>query len=414
MSYKEQNSKIVADYFRQGAKEDPSLLGVEVEHFVVFADTLHGVPYQSEDGRLGVLDVLEHLAQFYRRKSYGADGDLIGLASKKGTVTLEPASQLEISIAPCSRVAEVEQIYREFRAQVDPFLEARGAKLVAAGYHPRDKAFDLPLIPKQRYRYMTDYFVNHIHTHGERMMRGSASTQVSVDFASEADGVRKLRVSQALAPVLASLADNTRVFEGEPVAAPLERLNMWRDVDPKRCGSVPGLFCDGWGFADYADWLLGLSPIFVTRPAADDPTGPELRQFYDTPAIEAYDDAPMREGDVEHLLSMVWPDVRLKRFVEIRPADSLPLPRILAYTALVKGIYYSEASLAAIEEALGVRDGHWPLDDSSTDAALSLIREQGDDAVIYGRTLAEWRAFVVDTARDALPDDEKTYLDAFA
>lgn len=411
MSYKEQNSKIVADYFRQGAKEDPSLLGVEVEHFVVYADTLHGVPYQSEDGRLGVLDVLEYLAQFYRRKSYGADGDLIGLASKKGTVTLEPASQLEISIAPYRTVAEVKAVYEEFRAQVDPFLEEHGAKLVAAGYHPHNKALELPLIPKRRYHFMDDFFRS-IGLNGERMMRASASTQVSVDFTDEADAVRKMRVAQALAPVLSALADNTRVFEGEPTDKPLEHLNLWRNVAKFHCGSVPGLFNEGWGFADYASWLLGVEPIFITRPAAADPDGESMRPFFDVPAFEAYGDAPMTEADVEHLISMVWPDVRLKRFVEIRPADSLPEDKILGYTALVKGIFYNEASLKAMEDAFGVVDGVWPLDDSSTDEALALIREQGDSAVIYGKTLSDWKRFALETAQAALSPEEATYLKA--
>lgn len=413
MSTQEQNLEIIANYFAQGAQARPAKLGVEVEHFVVFAGSFADVPYESKDGRLGVRQVLEYLAQFYPEKSYGADGDLIGLGSEKGTVTLEPASQLEVSIAPYETVLEIERAYREFRGYVDPYLAEHGALLVPAGYHPHDKAFDLELIPKQRYRFMDDYFVNHIHTHGERMMRASASTQVSVDFSSEADAVRKLRVAQALAPILAALTDNTPVFEGEPTDMPLERLNLWRNVDNARCGSVPGLFSEGWGFKDYAAWLLRVSPIFVTRPAVDDPTGDSLRPFYDTPAAEAYGDALMSTADVEHLMSMVWPDVRLKHFVEIRPADSLPLPKILAYTALIKGLFYSEDSLRAIEGAFGVAGGVWPLDDSSTDAALAAIREQGSAAVIYGKTLSAWERFVVDTARSALASDEQSYLDVF-
>lgn len=413
MPYQAQNREILIDYFRQGAQANPAMLGVEVEHFVVYAGTLEDVPYESGDGRLGVREVLEYLAQFYPEKSFGADGDLIGLGSEKGTVTLEPASQLELSIAPYKSVREVEDAYREFRGYVDPYLAEHGALLVPAGYHPHDKANDLQLIPKQRYRFMDDYFQNHIHTHGERMMRASASTQVSVDFSSEADAVRKLRVAQALAPVLAALTDNTHVFEGEPTDKPLARLNIWRNVDNNRCGSVPGLFNEGWGFANYADWLLRNSPIFVTRAAAAEPEGPSLRPFYDTPAVEVYADASMTVADCEHLLSMVWPDVRLKHFVEIRPADSLSLPKILAYTALIKGIFYSEESLRSIENAFGVVNGVWPLNDTSTDAAIALIREQGSKAVIYGKTLSEWEAFVVKIAREALSADEQGYLDAF-
>lgn len=411
MAYENENLEALVSYFNSGATADPGALGVEVEHFVVYADTLEDVPYEEPDGSFGVLQVLEYLAQFYPKKSYGADGDLIGLGSEKGTVTLEPASQLELSIAPYRNIAEVKAVYEEFRSQVDPYLESHGAKIVAAGYHPKEKALDLPLIPKRRYHFM-DTFFKSIGTHGERMMRASASTQVSVDFVDEADAVRKMRVAQALAPILAALTDNTPVFEGEPVDKPLARLNLWRDVDNARTGSVPGIFNDGWGFKDYAEWLLCISPIFITRAAADDPDGESMRTFFDVSSAEAYGDAPMSEADIEHLISMVWPDVRLKKFVEIRPADCLPEDKILGYTALIKGIFYSDASLAAIEQAFGVKDGVWPLDDSSANTVLGLIRERGDAAELYGKTLAEWKSFVVETARAALDADEKAYLDA--
>lgn len=411
MAYESENLEALVNYFKSGATGNPGALGVEVEHFVVYADTLEDVPYMEEDGSFGVLQVLEYLAQFYPKKSYGADGDLIGLGSEKGTVTLEPASQLELSIAPYRTVAEVKAVYEEFRAQVDPYLESHGAKIVAAGYHPKECALDLPLIPKRRYHFM-DTFFKTIGTHGERMMRASASTQVSVDFVDEADAVRKMRVAQALAPVLAALTDNTPVFEGEPTTKPLTRFNVWRDVDNARTGSVPDIFNDGWGFKDYAEWLLRISPIFITRAAADTPEGESMRTFFDTPSAEAYGDAPMSEADVEHLISMVWPDVRLKKFVEIRPADCLPEDKILGYTALIKGIFYSDASLSAIESAFGVTNGVWPLDDNSTNEALALIREQGDKALIYGRTLAAWKTFVLDVAEAALATEEKGYLTA--
>lgn len=411
MAYENENLEALVSYFKSGATTNPGGLGVEIEHFVVYADTLEDVPYEEADGSFGVAQVLAYLAQFFPNKSYGTDGSLIGLASDKGTVTLEPASQLELSIAPYRSVAEVKAVYDEFRSKVDPYLESKGAKLVAAGYHPKEKALDLPLIPKRRYHFM-DTFFKTIGTHGARMMRATASTQVSIDFVDEADAVRKMRVAQALAPILASLTDNTPVFEGESAITPLVRFNVWRDVDNARTGSVPGIFNEGWGFKDYAVWLLRISPIFITRTAADDPDGENMRTFFDVSSAEAYGDAPMSEADVEHLISMVWPDVRLKKFIEIRPADSLPEEKLLGYTALIKGIFYSNASLSALEEAFGVVDGLWPLDDSSTNKALALIREQGDSAVFSGKSLGEWKSFVLVCAESALTKDEASYLNA--
>ncbi len=414
MSYEQENRKAIVAYFNEGAKGAKPLgaLGVEVEHFVVTSAECAPVPYQGAEGRLGVRDVLTFLASHYPQKSFGKDGDLIGLASEEASITLEPAAQLEISIAPYSSIARILQAYQGFRSLVDPFLAEHGCKLFVAGYHPTAKALDLPLIPKQRYRFMNEYF-QAIGTHGERMMRASASTQVSVDFRDEADAIRKMRVAQALAPILCAMTSNTPVFEGEP-AKPLARFALWREVDNDRCGSVPGLFEPGFGFEEYADWILRTCPIFVTRPAAAQPDGESLRPVFGKSAYEAYGDAPMTEADVEHALSMFWPDVRLKRFVEIRPADSLPAEYMAGYAALIKGLFYSEKALASIECAFGVEQGVWPLTDESADAALAAIQEKGSGALISGKTLAAWEGFLFELAAETLPEEEQEYLAALA
>lgn len=411
MSYEQENKQALVAYFTEGAKGDKPLgaLGVEVEHFVVTAEGEYPVSYAGRsEGEFGVRDVLAHLADAYPQHTYGLEGDLIGLASDEASITLEPAAQLEISIAPYSSISRILRVYNEFRAKVDPFLAEHGCKLVTSGYHPTARALDLTLIPKQRYRFMNDYF-KEIGTRGERMMRASASTQVSVDYQDEADAIRKMRIAQALAPIFASVTDNTAVFEAEP-APRLARFALWRDVDNDRCGSVPSLFNEGYSFADYAEWILRTCPIFVTRPSADDPTGPNLRAVYGQSAYEAYGEAPMTRADIEHVLSMFWPDVRLKNFVEIRPADSLPAPLMAGYAALVKGIFYSQRSLQAIEEAFGVVEGVWPLTDDSADQALKSIQEDGAEAVVCGKTLAEWQELIFEIADGALDKEDAAHL----
>lgn len=411
MSYEQENKQALVAYFTEGAKGDKPLgaLGVEVEHFVVTAEGEYSVSYAGRsEGEFGVRDVLAHLADAYPQHTYGLEGDLIGLASDEASITLEPAAQLEISIAPYSSISQILRVYNEFRAEVDPFLAEHGCKLVTGGYHPTARALDLTLIPKQRYRFMNDYF-KEIGTRGERMMRASASTQVSVDYQDEADAIRKMRIAQALAPIFASVVDNTAVFEAEP-APRLARFALWRNVDNDRCGSVPGLFNEGYSFADYAEWILRTCPIFVTRPSVDDPTGPNLRAVYGQSAYEAYGDAPMTRADIEHVLSMFWPDVRLKNFVEIRPADSLPAPLMAGYAALVKGIFYSQRSLQAIEEAFGVVEGVWPLTDDSANQALKSIQEDGAEAVVCGKTLAEWQELIFEIADGALDKEDASHL----
>ena len=409
--YRAANRAALVEFFRSGAHggSGGGVLGVEVEHFLVFDD---GTPvsYYPHGGRIGVRDVLEFLAATNPKRELTATGELIGLAGPEGSVTLEPAAQLELSIAPYASVAEVARAYDHFRSLVDAYLAEHGAHVVSAGYHPTRRAFDLELIPKNRYGYMNDYFVHHIHTHGERMMRASASTQVSVDFSSEVDGVRKLRVASALAPVFAAIADNAPVYEGESNDEPLTRFRLWRKVDNARCGVIPGIFSSDFSFETYADWLLGTSPIFVLRPAEGGPSGPNSRAAYDETAAEAYAAAPLTQADMVQIGSMFWPDARLKRFVEVRPADCMPRDQVLGYAALIKGLFYSEVSLAGVEERLGVVDGTWPLAACDVDAAVASICSFGFAGEVYGSTLAEWERLLFELARAALAEDERAYL----
>ena len=407
----EENRQRLITYFESGIKPAgyPPTLGLELEHFAVTND---GAPV-TYGGQPGIRELLHALvvSGAYPHALTTPEGQLIGAAGTDGVVSLEPAAQVEISLAPFDRIDDIAAAYQRFRAAVDPELAREGAHLVASGYHPTRRARELALIPKDRYRFMDAYF-DQLGTQGLRMMRATASTQVSVNYSSEADAVRKLRVASALAPVLAALTNNTQVFEGAPAQAPITRLAVWRDVDPARCGQIPGLFEPGFGFGAYADWLLGLSPIFITRPAADDPTGPTLRSFPATPAREAYADAPMTTDDIEHLISMVWPDVRLKRYVEIRPADSLPAPQAMGYTALIKGLMYSDDSLDLVEKTLGVVDNRWPLGPEATDYAIAAIRRDGDQALVHGVPLTRWYDLLLDASAAALSSEECPYLDA--
>lgn len=415
--YTAQNRAQLIDFFRGGEKGagNTGLLGVEVEHLVL-ADDGHPISYEPVDGRIGVREVLAQLSNDYPQTTYNAQHDLLGLAGDDGSITLEPAAQLEISVAPYAQVADVERAYRHFRELVDPILSNRDAHLEAHGYHTTRRAQELTLIPKKRYDFMNAYFA-HIGSDGDRMMRASSSTQVSVDFVDETDAVRKMRAAAALSPILAAITDNTQVFEAEENHIPIRRLQLWREVDNLRCGTIPGIFDDSFGFAAYADWVLRTPPIFVTRAAADDPDGERLRMAFDTPASEVYADAPMSQDDVEHLISMFWPDVRLKRFVEIRPADSLPEECVLGYTALIKGLFYSDASLSAIEDALGVEPeaattcSAWPLTEADVGEAIAQVQAHGFDGLIYGETLRAWEERLFSLAQTALDRDEQAYLE---
>lgn len=408
---RQENRRRLISYFESGVKPSgyPATLGLELEHFVV---TRSGAPV-TYDGDPGIRDLLAELVESgaYPHPLYTDEGQLIGAAGSDGVISLEPAAQVEISLAPFGHIAQVEAAYQRFYHTVNAILDRYDARLVAAGYHPTRRAEELALIPKDRYHFMDAYFGD-LGTHGLRMMRATASTQVSVDYTSEADAVRKLRIASAIAPLLAAFTSNTAVFEGHSATSPLTRLAVWRDVDPARCGQIPGLYDPDFGFGRYADWLLGLSPIFVTRPAASDPHGPAVHSCPAISACDAYADAPLTHHDIEHLISMVWPDVRLKRYVEIRPADSLPAPQAMGYTALIKGIMYSPQTLDLVEKTLGVTSsGHWPLDAQSTERAIAAIQRDRDQAIVHGVPYKHWHDLLFEASAQALDASERPYLE---
>ncbi len=403
MSDKFDNRQAIVDYLKGGCKGgDLGRVGVEIEQFLYDEDN-EPVPYEEKHGRLGVKDVLEGLTEFYPNEMRTEEGDLVGCSRAAASITIEPAAQIEISIAPMMGIAEVEREYRNFAFRVGELVKPHDYELLPYGYDPYTKAEDKQLIPKKRYHYMNDYFAALPEMHAERMMRGSASLQVSVDFADEADAVRKLRLATVLGPIFSFLTDNVPVFQGEPNAQPLRRLKLWREVDPARCAVIPGLFDEDFGFEKYADYLLDTPPIFITRP--------DEHWTGDAPARECYKDAVMEKGDVEHLLSMFWNDVRLKRYVEIRQGDSLPLEPALGYVALLKGLFYSETNLDILESALGVgEDGVWNFTEQDVEDSIDAIVADGFNAQVYGRTVTAWIDMLFRLAPDGL-GTEVEYLE---
>lgn len=407
----EANRRRITDYLISGSKGPliRKTVGVEIEHFVVDAKTSRAVPYEDENGRPGVRSLLEVLAGVYPERIETSREDLVGCRAGGTSITIEPSAQLEISIAPHEDIASVAREYRIFREYLEPYLSADGYTLTTLGYHPKEKAADLELIPKERYRLMDEYFAE-IGSLGYRMMRATASTQVSIDFADEQDGIRKLRIAFALSPLLAYLTDNMPVYEGKANRSRLIRFLLWRNVDRRRCGCIPGVFDQGFSFSRYTDWMLSTTPIFV-KYQPEGRAEPQIRDVRYISAGETYADTPLTEADIGHLISMYWPDVRLKRFIEIRPADSLPEAAMLGYVALIKGIFYSEHALKSIETLLDVSDGSWPLDDLSTIVAAAHIAGKDDSASVLGHPISIWKTVLFEEARQGLDSTEATYLE---
>ena len=256
--------KMVA-YFEKGDKYS-RMLGFELEHIILHADTGAPVSY-LEPG--GVRDVLLHLAARYERAIYNGNS-IVGCESPRESVTIEPAGQIEISLGPCESVFEVEQLSLGFRDKLDPILEKFGLETPMLGYHPSAKASDLEIIPKSRYKCMTEYLGAESYK-GICMMRGTGALQVSIDFRNEADAMQKLRIAEIISPILALMCDNSPMFEGEERTCNLVRTAIWADMNQDRVGTVPGSLSPSFTFADYADYILSRGAILV--PDSAEPEG---------------------------------------------------------------------------------------------------------------------------------------------
>ena len=386
--------KMVA-FFEKGDKYSRKL-GFELEHVLLHADTNEAVSY-SEPG--GAKDVLVKLSERYERVLRDGD-DIIGCESPGEVVTLEPAGQLEVSLGPCASVFEVERIYLSFRSKLDPILEEFGLVTPMLGYNPAAKVDDLELIPKYRYECMTKFLGAQAHE-GICMMRGTASLQVSIDFRHEADAMRKLRIAEIIAPILSLICDNSPIFEGEERTCNLVRTAVWAGMKQDRVGTVPGSLDPNFTFDDYADYILSREAILVPDPSSENGWRYVANQTFD----EVYADREMTTAEIEHALSMVWPDARLKNFVEIRPADAMPIEYALAYVVLVRALFYNDCNLDVLESLLA------DVGENDVRAAKQALMERGYGATVYGRQVEFWCDLLMVLASGCLEDGEWIYLE---
>lgn len=386
---REKNIENIVRYFKAGEKKECCKnAGVEIEHFVVGKE---GNPADYEE----MVRIMEEMKQ-EEEKPYYEEGHLLGFYNDQYSVTLEPASQVEISIAPKSSIAKIETIYGQFRKRMDELLEKKGLWLVNTGYHPYKKAEELQLIPKKRYEFMNRYF-EHSGTLGRNMMRATASVQVSLDYKNETDFVEKYRLACILSPVLSLITDNSPVFEGKRAQNAMVRTNIWMHTDDVRCGIFPGTFLEGFGYRAYAEYLYKNPPILVMDKAGGAVfTG-------DKTVSEIYEDKEMSTAEIEHVISMFFPDVRLKNYIEMRMADSMELPLALGYTALVKALFYEDRTRRELLNYFGKVEA-----EDVREAKLSFIRN-GYQGEAYQKSAAEIMDKLIEETEESSELENREY-----
>ena len=398
----------IYEYVRSG-ETDKERLGLEIEHFIV---NEVGAQITFEE----ITPLIEKVGRETGAKLLYVDGHVVGYANDKYSVTLEPSCQFEISINPYSALEEIEKVYQEFRGIWDPIFAGRGYHFVAKGNLPLVECGiitpdEIPLSPKKRYEYMDAYFRTS-GKYGKYMMRASASTQVSIDYKSETDLIRKLRLLEKLSPIFMIMMENkteaNSTLPGSSEKPHLLRIQEWEDLDPARTGFYPGSFDEGFGYAKVADVVYHTPLILLTDNDVSTYVGSKTAEdlFAEHMISEEGLDEERRTKLVELFLSMGFFHFRIKKYIEVRVADSVPIEKALGYTALLKGIVYSERNLDALEKELADIDGLDEIQD-----AVERIEAGGDQIVIYhNMTAAEWASYLIGLAGNALPEHEKGYL----
>ena len=396
MDNKKNIAEVFESYIRSGIKtKKEKSLGIEVEHFVLEKDSLKSVPY-SGDG--GVKEIIQKLMAIYPDAEPIIGEDILGFNTRDFNITLEPAAQIEISVAQSDDIRRIGDIYKDFYGKLMSVVDPLGLCLCAVGCQPVSHADDLELIPKGRYRLMDEHFKK-TGTGGRQMMRGTASSQISVDFTSEDDFRRKLQAAYFYTPLFKLGTDRVKTFQGEPVGMRMKRTDIWNRTDPSRCGVLPGVFKPDYGFKDYAEYLCSVPLIFIPENGTESYTG-----FATAP--ELFAGREITKSETEHVFSMPFPDVRVKRYLEIRGADAMPFEGGSAFCALVKGLIYSEDVLDYVQMCIREKGLN---EDSIRDTEASLMKN-GWDGVVYGQSAREFLKETLDMCEKNLTAEEGVML----
>ena len=386
-------------------------IGTEHEKFVYAQGDHHAPSYDEEKGIRALLMGLTG----YGWEPIVEGGNVIALGGADGTISLEPAGQLELSGAPLENLHQTCAETGRHLQQVKAVGEELGIGFLGLGMWPDKKREDLPVMPKGRYGIMLRHMPR-VGTMGLDMMLRTCTIQTNLDYGSEADMVKKFRVSLALQPLATALFANSPFTEGKPNGFLSYRSHIWSDTDPARTGMLPFVFEDGFGYERYADYALDVPMYFVYRDGHYiDAAGQSFRDFLDgrLPALPG--EKPTVSDWNDHL-STAFPEVRLKSFLEMRGADGGPWSRICALPALWVGLLYEQGALDAAWDLVK----GWSIEDRQT--LRDAVPKLGLDAPIpAGRTLRDIAPVVLEIAQgglarrarlDASGNNETGYLNA--
>lgn len=319
-------------------------IGPEMEKFGILDATHAPLAYTGNES---VLSLLERLAEggLWRAERELEGGPIISLEHGGASITLEPGNQLELSGKPSLDVHEVCGELRAHLREIGPLSRAMGLRWLGLGFHPLARREDFQWVPKQRYAIMREYLPTR-GGHAVDMMLRTCTVQVNLDYASEADAMRKMRVALALAPTTTAMFANSPWLEGRPHGGLSQRARVWLDVDPDRTGLLPTLWSRSARFEHYVEWALDVPMFLFKRDGrAIANTGQTFRRFWKS----GYEGHVATLDDWNLHLNTLFPEVRLKRTIEVRGADAQATDMACALPALWAGILYDDAALLEAE-----------------------------------------------------------------
>ncbi len=391
----ESKSELI-DYLAAGSKPKSEWrIGTEHEKFPFYVDGHAPVPYGGERGIRALLEGMQ--------KTLGWDpiidaGHIIGLVEPtgQGAISLEPGGPFELSGAPVETIHQTCREGNAHLAQLRQIAEPLGIRFLGLGGSPKWTLAETPRMPKSRYDIMTAYMPK-VGSQGLDMMYRTCTIQVNLDFSSEEDMRRKMQVSLKLQPLSTALFANSPFTEGKANGLQSWRGDIWRDTDNARSGMLELCFSENFGFADYVEWALDVPMYFLIREGRYfDVTHVTFRQFMDGALRNEIPDGLPTMGDWANHLSTLFPDVRLKRFLEMRGADGGPWRRICALPAFWVGLLYDDDALDAAEAL--TRD--WTFAEAL--AQREAVPAQGLAMPFRNHTLREIGREVLDISRKGL------------
>jgi len=332
------------EYLAAGCKpKDQWRIGTEHEKFAFRLDDLRPVPY--DDGTASIRNLLTGLTRF-GWTPVTENGNVIALTRGETSITLEPGGQVELSGAPLETIHQTCDEVDRHLVECKTVAEELGIGLLGMGSNPKWTRDEVPWMPKGRYKIMREYMPKK-GRHGLDMMLNTCTVQVNLDFESEADMVRKFRVSLALQPVATALFANSPFSGGRPNGLLSFRSYVWTDTDPDRCGMLPFVFEPGFGFERYVDYILDVPMYFVYRDGRYiDVSGQSFRDFLAGRLPGLPGELPTI-GDFADHLTTAFPEVRLKRYLEMRGADGGRWQTLCGLPALWVGLLYDTTALDA-------------------------------------------------------------------